>query len=122
MRVVTAIRLGVKVVEFVYQKKSMYKHQEEWEIDYGSGGDATWLNLITAEYHEQTDSGVITTTLTKEEAVEKFDSGYGGTRGRPFTAWTKDRVYFPVCYDGSEWVESVPRNFPGSVTEHVGGG
>lgn len=52
-----------------------------------------------------------------------FDCGFGGTNGPRFTVWTKTRVFFPVCYDGAEWVESVSRDptfF--EVTDHVGGG
>lgn len=61
-------------------------------------------------------------TLTDDELNAKFDHSYGGTNGVPFTLWTKRRVYFPVCYDGAEWVESVSRNPDGKATEHVGGG
>ena len=51
----------------------------------------------------------------------KFDHGYGGNDGCAFTAWTDERVYFPVVYDGSEWVGSVPRNPCDVATEHMGG-
>lgn len=37
-----------------------------------------------------------------------------------FTAWTKNRVYFPVTHDGREWVDSVPRNPCNEATKHVG--
>lgn len=40
----------------------------------------------------------------------KFDDGFGSAKGVPFLLWTAKRVYFPVVYDGAEWVESVPRN------------
>lgn len=61
-------------------------------------------------------------TMTEEEMAEEFDSGYGGTNGTPFTVWTKNTVYFPVCYDGAEWVGSVSRNPDGKPTDHQGGG
>lgn len=51
-----------------------------------------------------------------------FHSGYGGTNGEPFLAWSDDRVFFPVKYDGAEWVCSVPRNPVAQGQEHVGGG
>ena len=60
-------------------------------------------------------------TLNMKELEERFDSGYGGAEGRPFTAWSKDWVYFPVCYDGSEWIGFVPRNPCEIATEHKGG-
>lgn len=62
------------------------------------------------------------TTLSQNEMDEKFDDGYGSLEGRPFTAWSKDYVYFPACYDGAEWVAFVPRNPNGQATEHIGGG
>lgn len=51
-----------------------------------------------------------------------FDDGYGGTEGWHFTVWTAERVYFPACYDGSEWADSAPRNPCPIPTEHIGGG
>lgn len=60
-------------------------------------------------------------TMTDKEMNKEFDSGYGGTRGVPFTVWTKNTVYFPICYDGAEWVGSVSRNPDGKSTEHQGG-
>jgi hypothetical protein len=53
----------------------------------------------------------------------KFDSGYGGTEGMSFRLYTKTRIYFPIKYDGSEWVESLPID-PNSKEKpfHFGGG
>ena len=64
---------------------------------------------------------VVKCTLTEAELDVPFDSGYGGSRGKPFTLWTKTRVYFPVVYDGAEWVSSVPRDPCDAPTLHVGG-
>ena len=61
-------------------------------------------------------------TLTPDELDVEFDSGYGGTNGTPFTAWSDNYVYFPACYDGSEWISFVSRNPDGKPTEHIGGG
>jgi hypothetical protein len=60
-------------------------------------------------------------TLSNEELLEEFDPGYGGSEGKSFTAWSKKWVYFPVVYDGAEWVERVPRDPCKIATEHVGG-
>ena len=51
----------------------------------------------------------------------RFDSGYGTSQGPAFTAWSAQRVYFPVVYDGAEWAGSAPRNPCDDDTEHVGG-
>ena len=53
--------------------------------------------------------------------VQEFDGGYGGTEGCSFTAWGGKYVYFPAVYDGSEWVECVPRNPCLIATKHIGG-
>ena len=54
--------------------------------------------------------------------LKVFDSGYGGTEGCHFTVWGKKNIYFPVCYDGSEWVGAVRRNPCLEASEHHGGG
>ena len=61
-------------------------------------------------------------TLTEADMVKEFDSGYGDIEGVPFTAWTAKTVYFPICYDDTEWVVSVARHPDGKPTEHQGGG
>lgn len=63
----------------------------------------------------------IKTTLTDEELIRKFDDGYGGSQGTHFTAWGKKFVYFPVVYDGAEWVGRAPRNVCDIKTPHCGG-
>jgi hypothetical protein len=68
------------------------------------------------------DEKIIACTLTEEELGREFDNGYGGEEGMPFTAWSETRVFFPICYDGSEWVGSAPRNPCNEATPHQGGG
>ena len=83
-----------------------------------------WKELIEYEMKEkgETFEDVVECTLTEEQLVKQFDSGYGGTEGEPFTVWTTNRVYIPICYDGAEWVGSVSRNPDGKPTRHFGGG
>lgn len=64
---------------------------------------------------------IIHCTLTEEELNRKFDDEYGAPDGKQFTAWSKKYVYFPVVYDGAEWVGRSPRNPCDEVTNHVGG-
>jgi hypothetical protein len=49
-----------------------------------------------------------------------FDDTYGFIEGESFTLWTKERVYFPMVFDGSEWVASVSRNPDKKATKHLG--
>lgn len=79
---------------------------------------ATWRKLI--EKAAKTDI-IIACTLSEEELDEVFDDGFGTSEGRPFTAWSKKYVYFPVVCDGAEWVERAPRNPCKEACSHVGG-
>lgn len=67
-------------------------------------------------------SDIVHITLNKEDLDINFNSGYGTTYGKPFAMWTTNYVYFPVQYDGSEWVESVKRNPDNKPINHIGGG
>ena len=82
----------------------------------------TWREEIeTALEDNQEDwSDIEAITLTDEQLDKKFDSGYGGHEGDPFTVWTKNNVYFPIVYDGAEWVGTVSRNPDGKPTDHQG--
>ena len=97
-----------------------------------SGRMRTWRQLIEyAMQGDQWDKGtgdkiedILVIDPPDLDLDLKFDAGYGGTCGHSFYAWTEKFVYFPVCYDGSEWVGFVPR---GPVTteiepQHWGGG
>jgi len=57
----------------------------------------------------------------KEMLDYDFDSGYGGSEGPHFTAWTDTNVYFPCTYDGSEWIQNIPRNPVKLAQGHIGG-
>ena len=85
---------------------------------------STWKKMLKDAMQErgETLADLETNTLTDADMVKEFDSGYGGTEGVPFTAWTAKTVYFPICYDGAEWVGSVSRHPDGKPTEHQGGG
>lgn len=79
---------------------------------------ASWKKLIEvcANGDQITDC-----TLSDAELNEQFDDGFGGSEGKPFTAWSDNYVYFPVVYDGAEWVGRAPRNPCDEATGHNGG-
>lgn len=85
--------------------------------------DTTWRKCITVEMAERGDSfdNMVSVAPADVDLDKEFDPGYGSANGAPFTLWTKTRVYFPVVYDGAEWVSSVPRDPCDVATEHVGG-
>ena len=84
---------------------------------------ANWKAMLEIELlkHGETWDDVEDNTMSEKEMGWYFDPSYGTEEGVPFTVWTKNRVYFPVCYDGSEWVESVSRHPDGKPTRHIGG-
>lgn len=83
---------------------------------------ANWKAKIATAMLEAKDAGpILASTLTDSEAEREFDAGYGSREGDSFTAWTETRVYFPVVYDGAEWVGSVPRHPCDEKTYHHGG-
>lgn len=79
---------------------------------------ATWRELIRD--CAQGDV-IIYNTLTEEELDIVFNDDYGNPEGLHFTAWSNEYVYFPVCYDGAEWVGRVPRMVGDFKTGHIGG-
>lgn len=83
---------------------------------------ANWNEMLKDEFNERGDDfAKMQTTLSDEELVKEFDDGYGGSEGEPFAAWGEKFVYFPVVYDGAEWVGSAPRNPCDIKCSHVGG-
>lgn len=84
-----------------------------------------WKKLIMQEMLNQGETWVDVVEHYPEDAAifnQEFDSDFGREQGAPFTLWTLNRVYFPVCYDGAEWAGSVPRNPCAEATTHLGGG
>ena len=84
---------------------------------------SNWKEMLAGAMRERGESlsDVESSTLSDDEMNKEFDAGYGGIEGSPFTVWTSNSVYFPVCYDGAEWVGSVSRNPDGKPTRHFGG-
>jgi hypothetical protein len=65
-------------------------------------------------------------TLSEEGLRAEFDYWPNGqefandTKGAPFTAWGERWVYFPLVYDGEEWVGHAPRNPCDIAMDHQG--
>ena len=82
----------------------------------------SWREMLAEAMEDNGDTGPV--VLAPDDAAvwdRQFDSGYGGSQGEQVLAWTKERVYFPVVYDGAEWLGSAPRNPRSEGQEHVGG-
>ena len=84
--------------------------------------NSTWMKMIQETMDENDDPGpIISCTINDDQLNKEFYSGYGGPEGQPFTAWSAQYVYFPICYDGAEWVGSAPRNPCDTSLGHQGG-
>lgn len=84
-----------------------------------SGEPTTWNKELAAA----ANGDQIIAKAPSDEAIwdEVFDGGYGGSQGKPILAWSKQYVYFPVTYDGSEWIDRAPRNPQPDGQSHTGG-
>lgn len=77
---------------------------------------SSWYKMLKQEMEERGDNFFKRVcTLNEKELKVNFHEGYGRENGKPFTAWGENYVYFPICYDGAEWVGYAPRN----PTEHA---
>jgi hypothetical protein len=77
-------------------------------------------------YEDHEKPSTIGPVSYEDESVQKlldrkFDDSFGGEEGYNFTAWSANYVYFPCCYDGSEWVGAIPRNPCSVAGRHRGG-
>jgi hypothetical protein len=57
----------------------------------------------------------------------EFYDGFGSTAGEPFIGFSESYVYVRGCYDGSEWIEAVPRTMTMALSSDgvdvvIGGG
>lgn len=91
--------------------EAMKSHSETWD-------DVEQVNILPNHYHWSDGAHYNYDHLLDEE----IDTGYGGVYGPSVTLWTHKRVYFGACYDGLEWIESVPRYPCNEVVYHIGGG
>lgn len=85
----------------------------------------TWQILITEALAQNKESWNDVESMSPKDGKwldYLFDDDFGSIEGVPFTIYTKNKIYFPACYDGSEWVESISRNPNNIPAQHIGGG
>ena len=82
----------------------------------------TWRKLLEEEFQIQNDSWKNIVMMAPSDGKwldYYFDNDSNVIEGVPFTVWTKNRVYFPLSFDGSEWVGSVSKIPNGIATAHL---
>lgn len=84
--------------------------------------NGTWRGMLADERANWDDASPLIAVAPNESALDvEFEWDYGVPNGPPVTIWTEQRVYFPVTYDGREWLDSVPRNPCDEAHRHSGG-
>ena len=82
----------------------------------------TWRREFQQAAIEAEDSSPVVAVAPPNIDLDRtFNDGYGGAEGEPVLIWTEQRVYFPVVYDGAEWMGSAPRDPVTCGQSHVGG-
>lgn len=79
----------------------------------------TWRKELTYCFKRSGDTpaNLEFCTLSEDELDVEFDNDLGVVEGKPFVAHTLGYVYFSFSYDGSEWVNYVPRHPTGELVE-----
>lgn len=68
-------------------------------------------DVISMVWDEQTSVYNSSEFVDSETELDrKFNNDFGRIKGRAFLIHTHKNIYFPAAYDGSEWVECLPRN------------
>ncbi len=81
----------------------------------------TWRKELNGTIAESDDPGPVIAVAPNWDAFDvEFYDGYGFTAGPPVLAWTEKYVYFPVVYDGREWLGRAPRNPTRVPQGHIG--
>lgn len=84
-----------------------------------SGDEMSWRGAIARQMLAMKDATPIVAVAPDEASLDvEFDGGYGGANGPAFLVWTETHVYFPLEYDGAEYVGSAPRNPRPEGQEH----
>lgn len=83
---------------------------------------ANWKSLLSEALLQngETWDDVVSNTMSDREMEDYFDSWNGGDESCPFTIWTTDNVYFPLCPGCAGWIGSVSRTPNGKPTKHRG--
>ena len=81
------------------------------------GSVSCWRKLI-ADVADGDE--ILHCTLDDAGLDKEFNDSSGSCCGEPFTAWSKDYVYFPAFNGGAEWAGRAPRIPCKEATNHVG--
>lgn len=83
----------------------------------------TWRSLLKRDMKRRKDRGPIVQYAPDEAAFDApIQEGFSSDQGPQVLAWTERYVYFPCTYDGTNDMNSAPRNPTSKGQRRVGGG
>jgi hypothetical protein len=89
-------------------------------------GEAPSRIRYSEDYTGKKIHGYENKLLSLEEASYYLDydfhDGFGAEDCHAITAWSATKIAFVVCYDGSTWLQTLPRNPTQFFPPYVGGG
>jgi hypothetical protein len=105
------------------------ENETEGELVIGciiSHAEGVWSGWEDEGHHRYIPAESLNRVLPWDEAKKlldyEYNEGYGSVDSHAITAWTENWVIFVGCYDGSSWVDRVPRHPVDHVARTVGGG
>jgi hypothetical protein len=72
------------------------------------GGE--WRDPDPRDLHKDLQNKLLDPSDVLNQLDYPWDASFGSEDCPPIYAWTKSKVIFVVCYDGSTYVSSIPRN------------
>lgn len=82
----------------------------------------TWRKELEDARKQTGDESPIVAVAPHEGVLDRaFHGGYGLAEGDEVAIWTESHVYFPIVYDGAEWLGAAPRNPTSEGLAHQGG-
>lgn len=82
---------------------------------------STWRHELDEARDAARDTTPVVAVAPDETVLDvEFDDESGLAAGPAVLIWTEALVYFPVTHDGSEWLESAPRDPVANGQRHVG--
>jgi hypothetical protein len=81
----------------------------------------TWYNELKKQCEEDGENFHELICYPKVETLwEELNTKENAPSGKPFTAWGKNWIYFPLVYGGIEFIGKAPRNPCNIAMEHQG--
>jgi len=106
---------------FLEDIKKVVNAEEVESVVIGEMGWGDYRKELVPLYNDQLKGKLLSWEEAEKWLNYEYDSGYGAPSCNAIYVWTKTRVLFVVQYEGSTWIEEVPRN-PTNIMPRMPGG